>query len=118
MNPISLSVSEDGFYVITNNGDVVHYAGAPMGIGPMPPPLSPRQTRVSKVRPGDRFEDHCAPYVAPPVSDEPDFEMRTLDGRRMAIWADGRIEGFPAEYTIMINRLRHWHDRMTREEQD
>ena len=42
----------------------------------------------------------------------PIFEKRTEDGRVMAVYADGRSEGFPDEYCITINRApmfaREW----------
>jgi hypothetical protein len=36
---------------------------------------------------------------------KPVFERRTTDGRVMAVYADGRSEGFPEEYSITINRV-------------
>jgi hypothetical protein len=35
----------------------------------------------------------------------PVFERRTRDGRVMAVYANGRSDGFPEEYSITINRV-------------
>lgn len=40
------------------------------------------------------------------IRGQPAFELRRhSDGARMAVYADGRSEGFPDGYTITINRI-------------
>jgi hypothetical protein len=39
-------------------------------------------------------------------AENPAFEMRKPDGSaRLAVWADGRTEGFPAGYSLLVNRI-------------
>jgi len=38
-------------------------------------------------------------------NEKPVFEVRSPDGRVLAIYASGRIEGFPEDCTIIINRI-------------
>lgn len=38
-------------------------------------------------------------------NEKPVFEVRSRDGHVMAIYASGRVEGFPDDHTIVINRI-------------
>lgn len=42
--------------------------------------------------------------LTPNEATRPAFEVRSPDGQYFAVWADGRVEGFPPNSTI-VNRI-------------
>ena len=44
------------------------------------------------------------------IMELPAFEVRNItDGHVMAVYASGRIEGFPSDHTVVVNRIPAVH---------